>query len=65
MWQALGRRADKVIAEAARRDEQLRQEFDQREADRRAKLRPSLIRQATGAAFVLVGIVLGTLGAVL
>ena len=62
IWQALGRRADKVIAEAARRDEQLRQEFEQREADRRAKLRPSMIRQAIGATCVLIGLVLGTVG---
>jgi hypothetical protein len=62
MWKSIGERADKVIAEAARRDEQLRQEFEQREADRRAKLRPSLIRQALGAGFVLVGLVLGTIG---
>jgi hypothetical protein len=55
MWEALSRRADEVIAEAARRDEQVREEFERREADRRAKLRPSLIRQATGAAFVLTG----------
>jgi hypothetical protein len=65
MWQALRRREDKIVAEAARRDEQLRQKFERREADRRAKLRPSLIRQATGAAFVLIGLVLGTLANVL
>lgn len=65
MWQAFGRQEDKIVAEAARRDEQLRQEFEQRETDRREKLRPSLVRQAIGGTCVLLGIILGTMGSIL
>lgn len=65
LWQALGRHAENLVAEAARRDQQLRHEFEQRESDRRKKLRPSLMRQTIGALCVLIGLVLGTLGNVL
>jgi hypothetical protein len=64
MWKALRDRADKVIEEAARRDDRLRAEFERREAERKAKLRPSLVRQTVGATCVLVGLILGAAGIV-
>lgn len=61
MW-AIERRASEVLAEAAKRDEQFRQELGAQTAEQRAKLRPSLRRQAIGAVCILAGLVLGTIG---
>jgi hypothetical protein len=62
MWQALGKRADETLQAAARRNEQIREEIERREADRREKLRPSLVRQIVGAVCVAIGLILGTIG---
>jgi hypothetical protein len=55
-------KSSEAVAEAKRADDQLRQEIEQRDKERRTALRPSLQRQAIGAASVFVGIVLGMIG---
>lgn len=53
---------DEAVAEAAKRDDQIRQETEAREAARREQVRVSLRWQAGGAACVLSGLILGTIG---
>jgi hypothetical protein len=62
--QAIDRKADEVTAKAEAADDRLRQEIEQRDEERKTALRPSLRRQAIGAACVLVGLVVGTIGQV-
>jgi hypothetical protein len=53
-----------AIAKAAKGDQRLRQETAVREERRRSALKWSLRRQALGAGFIAVGLVVGTVGAV-
>lgn len=64
LHKTIDRKADEVIAEAKSADDRLREEMERRDEQRRTALRPSLQRQAFGAACVLTGLVLGTIGQV-
>jgi hypothetical protein len=55
---------EELAREAQGRADELRQEFADRDEQRRQGLRPSLRRQAIGSVSVFAGIVLGTIGIV-
>jgi hypothetical protein len=58
----IDRTAEDVIVKAKAADDQLRQEIERREEERKTALGPSLRRQGIGATCVFVGLVLGMLG---
>lgn len=58
----ISRKADELTQAAVQRARELRDEMDRRDEQRRDALRPSLTRQAYGAIFVFVGLVLSTTG---
>jgi hypothetical protein len=62
LHEAIKRKADEIIAKAKNADDQLREEIARRDEERLTALRPSLQRQAFGAACVFGGVVLGVLG---
>lgn len=58
----LGERTDEVLGAVIGGDERVRDEIARADAERRAKLRCSLGRQATGAVLVFVGLMLQVCG---
>jgi len=54
-----------TIAEAGRLDQEMKDTAARVEADRKAKLRPSIQRQTIGAVLVLAGLAIGTVGNVI
>lgn len=60
----IDRKAVAVLAEAERRDDEVRAEIDRRDAERKQALRPSLLRQGIGGMCAFVGTVMATVGSV-
>lgn len=65
LWNTMREYRDAAIEEAKRRDATMQQEIEQREEDRKAKLKPSLTRQKYGAVLVFAGLAIGTVGSMI
>ena len=64
LYGEIGRQAEAPIVEVRKREEAVRAEMDRRDQDRRDKLRPEMDRQALGAACLIIGLILATIGSV-
>ena len=62
LWEHIARQRDEAIAKAKESDEQIRQEIEAREHERKMQLRWSVRRQALGASCIVIGLVLSTVG---
>ena len=62
MHEAIAAAKLEAVTAAREGDDGIRHEIEQRDAERRTQLSRSVARQAAGATFLLVGLILGTIG---